>query len=468
MKNPKLFRARYGVDEETLEDSNAPSASNTVVSLSKVHELISRQAKTSAIRQAFAMRSAAQGAIALQNTRPEIINGLLPLDQIGQRKISTAGVSGTMAVLAGGFYFSTTDANAEWSNYTNRMTEFLYVSQVFTPLTVTMSTPSRNAAASASNLVNSYFFGGYAGKAGRPNTVGFSFGTDTIDRYTRAAKSIVQIATKVATPWICYVSSSLTNLSKAIVPSGQRVSPRPAPWRTNYIDLGNKIYQYGDNTLKRFGYNGEDMQTISATLSQPRFGMSSLQGDKKTGYFFFGLNCYDLNKSGGIGGYDITTSFDRATQFDIDLETSSTIGEFRAHGVSRYGAGSASSKTNGYVFAGLDYTNQNRATLTVFTNSIFEFNFVTRVGTNIGTSLPENPATLSLQSLAYTAFQSVSSTASTSDAYVFKGNGNAPNSYIFNFGRKDLAPIATALVTQNNVRWNFFAAESDYNTGWGI
>ncbi len=446
------------MDEEATDSGASSGTNNTVVSLSEVNRLIRQQSKTSAIRQAFALKSSQQGAIALQNVRSEIINGLLPLDQIGQRRI-TIGFSGSMAVLVGGDYRSITEEFVDWSNYINRMTEFLYVSQVFTHLTVTTPTPSRYGSASASNLVNSYFFGGFAGKRTTPNTIGFSAGTDTIDRYNRASKSIVQIATKVSSPWVCfYSSSSLTNLNKAIIPSGQRSHPAPAPWKINFIDLGNRVLQYADNSLKRFGYSGEDMQTIAATLSQPRMGASALQGDKKTGYFFFGLNCYDRNKAGGIGGYDVNTNFNQATQFDLDLETSTVIGEFRSHGGSRFGGGSASSKINGYVFSGRDHTTHTATTREPNLNSIFEFNFSTRAGTVIGTVLPEIP-----NNPHY-----LNATASSTDAYIFRGNSGAPNSYIFNFGRRDLAPISTALVTQANVRLQRFAAESDYNVGWGI
>lgn len=460
-KNKKLFPESYAAKSSsatsgTSSQTPQQQAEPAMLTTAQVKTLVATTAKNNAIRQAFLAQQTAEGITANQNARIEnIITGLMPLDMIGQKKI-VPPTTGSMAVIAGGYYglFQ----NGAWrqeANYTNRMAEFGYVNQTFTPLSVVLSVASRYAYASSSNLVHSFFYGGFAGKRRTLTVQGFSYGTDTIDRYNRLAKTVTQLATKLKGPYCAYVGAGWGNLNKSFIASAYRIPPRPAEWATLAADLGNGIYQYGDNQLQRFTYNGETTQVLAATLTQPRYGMSVLQGGPKTAFVLYGLSCYDANK-GGQGGYDAITQYTQGTQFDLDLETSTPITEFKGYGGTRYAGAFASSKTNGYVFGGVDYTNHvNNVTAGTTLRTIFELTFSTKAGLELGTLLPE-------------ALSSVRATASATDAYIFRGNGSAPNSYQFNFTRKDLTPVATALVSQAEVLWQWFAAESDYSMGWGI
>jgi hypothetical protein len=457
-KNKKLFPNSYAAKAAASPGTSGQpqTTESAALTANQVRTLVATTAKSNAVRQAFVALQVSESLIGNQNARVDnIITGLMPLDMVGQRKI-VPPTTGSMAVIAGGM--SGLFQNSAWrgeANYTNRISEFNYTNQSFTPLAITLSTASRYGSASSGNLVHSFFYGGFAGKITTPTVQGFSYGTDTIDRYNRLAKTVTQISSRVKGPYCTYLTVAWGNLNKAFIPAGLRIPPRPAEWVIQHLDLGNNILQYGDNQIQRFTYNGEGTQVIAATLTQPRFGMSVLQGTAKTAFTFFGLNCYDSVK-GGQGGFDASTQYTQGTQFDLDLETSTPITEFKGYGGTRYAGAHASSKTLGYIFGGADYTPQiHNVTNATALRTIFEFNFSTRAGIELGTLTPETVS-------------AVRATASATDAYIFRGEGNTPNSYQFNFSRKDLTPVATPLVPQTDHLWNWFTAESDYSVGWGI
>jgi len=416
-----------------------------VVTPAQLETLVAVTAKQSAVRQAFQFSDLSSSAIASQNQQTGVVLGLLPHDLIGQKKIVRQTL-GTMAVIAGGADSPT--------GYLNRMAEFIFATQSLTRLNVTLSTMSRYAFPSFSNLSNTYFFGGFAGQRRLSRTQPpINAGTDTIDRYNRSAKSITQISTKLAGPFCAFVSKAFGNLVKAIIPAAYRIPPAPGAWVTQSIDLGNGLYQYGDRQLQRFTLAGELTQVISAQLVQPRFGFCSLQGNNKTAVTLYGLNCWNANKPGN-GGYDSDRDYSQGTQFDLDTETSTPISEFRGFGGSRYGASAASSKTAGYVFGGVDHTNTSTDNPpNDWVRSILEYNFSTKGGVEIAARF----------SLAHYFGAAVAQDS----AYIMDGRGNTPSQQ-FNFARKDLTPLSVILVPEANFVMSWYATESDYNPGWGI
>lgn len=458
--NKKLFPNSYTErNNQLIGSKDEPKITEvSVLSPAQIQKMIELSAKDSAVMQCYQSLDLATSAIANQNANvSDLYLGMLPTHAVGQIKASSSTL-GTMAVLAGGYYGSYQAGATEFSaatsigetNYTNRITEFNYT-QGFTSLLITLSTISRFGANSSSNLINSYFYGGYTGKRQTPAVQAIDAGTSAIDRYNRSLKSISQIATKVQGPWCGYAGSygsCMGNLVKAIVYGGERTTA--SPWTYAPVDLGNNLSQFGSSQLQRFMYNGEDMQVISATLTQPRYMCSTLQGDAKTGFTLFGCNV--LNSATDNLNYSV--DFDKGTQFDIDNEISTPISEFRGYGGVRLNAANVNSKQNGYLFGGVNYDINVTPMARILLKSIFEFNFATKSGVELA--------------LQYPAFPANNKGVSAQDnGYVINTLGNNA-SHKFNFSRKDLTPLAAMLFSQSNVGWIWFNAESDYSPSWGI
>jgi hypothetical protein len=449
-KNKKLFPNSYAEKEQSTNSTPGTTATvasaTEILSSSQIKNLIAKTSKASAVRQACMSLSLAQRTASLSKSSNDIYTGLLPLDQIGQKRIVPA-TTGSMAIIAGGQELmpDPTRPSGFLSDFNNRLTEFSFNNLTFTPLSITLSVPNRTCGPSVSNLFNTYFFGGLVGKSWVAGSPGYRYGTSSIDRYNRANKGITQLASQIAPPWCCYAGRAFGNLTKAIILSGSRIKPTPEPFLLVGVETATDI-QYGTDQLQRFNFNGEDTQVISATLTQPRWEASVLHPNKDMAFVLFGAGSTLQN-----GGYNTTTNYNQGTQFDLNLESSAPIGEFRSHGGIRHGAASASSKTAGYVFAGTDLA----AVPIAYLNSIFEFIYATKSGGVIGTSTATFPAIFLPRAAP-----------SADNAYIFRGD-SVNNHYIFNFARRDLLPIASSLPLKSSagsLQW--FYAASDYSPGW--